>query len=380
MFRLKVYDLGFLDGFQRRLLGVADLKFGGEVITKDGVVAVDEGGRCVCTDGDTGGGCLEDYGVTIGVGCITIYPKGIMVSDHLSLFLCVANHDKLLRGWSHFAQFTIAVVNKDPNKSKYSDTLHRFWEKEHDWGWKKFMELSRLSDGFLDDGTLKIKAQVQVIRDRSDCPFPCLDNLYRRELLRVYSSNLETICRLFVEDKRGKFGQLIEDKVKWSSFCSGIDQNSRDHMLRVKSDSILPQVVKYFFIEKEVTSTLLMESLYIGLTALKETSMPIVRMEKGSFILVDDLLLLLERVATEPLTQKDGQSGEFSIEREAMEPLALKDDHLDEFSIESEEKHLAELGRRTIEIYVVAHILSKTEVAYEEAALKLQEEVIHKQD
>ncbi|KAL8263566.1 hypothetical protein R6Q59_021696 [Mikania micrantha] len=299
--------------------------------------------------------------------CITIYPKGIMVSDHLSLFLCVANHDKLLRGWSHFAQFTIAVVNKDPKKSKYSDTLHRFWEKEHDWGWKKFMELSRLSDGFVDDGTLKIKAQVQVIRDRRDCPFPCLDNQYRRELLRVYSSNMETVCRRFVEDKRGKFGQLIEAKVKWSryvipccSFWTGIDQNSRDHMLRVKSDSIVPQVVKYFFIEKEVTSTLLMESLYIGLTALKEPSMPIVRMEKGSFILVEDLLLLLEREATEPLTQKD--------------------DHLGEFSIQSDEKRLAELGRRTIEIYVLAHIFSKTEVAYEEAALKLQEEVIHKQD
>ncbi|KAL8263570.1 hypothetical protein R6Q59_021700 [Mikania micrantha] len=174
---------------------------------------------------------------------------------------------------------------------------------------------------------------------------------------------METICRRFVEDKRGKSGQLIEDEVKWASFCSfwtGIDQNSRDHMLRVKSDSILPQVVKYFFIEKEVTSTLLMESLYIGLTALKEPSMPIVRMEKGSFILVDDLLLLLERVAIEPLTQKD--------------------DHLGEFSIQSDEKRLAELGRRTIEIYVLAHIFSKTEVAYEEAALKLQEEVIHKQD
>lgn len=25
-----------------------------------------------------------------------------------------------LAGWSHFAQFTIAVVNKDPKKSKYS--------------------------------------------------------------------------------------------------------------------------------------------------------------------------------------------------------------------------------------------------------------------
>ncbi|GAB2209795.1 hypothetical protein Droror1_Dr00027020 [Drosera rotundifolia] len=62
-----------------------------------------------------------------------------------------------------FFLFTIAVVNKDPKKSKYSDTLHRFW-KEHDWGWKKFMELSKLSDGFLDDDTLIIWAQVQVIR------------------------------------------------------------------------------------------------------------------------------------------------------------------------------------------------------------------------
>lgn len=26
-------------------------------------------------------------------------------------------------GWSHFAQFTIAVVNKDPKKSKYSGEL-----------------------------------------------------------------------------------------------------------------------------------------------------------------------------------------------------------------------------------------------------------------
>ena len=26
-------------------------------------------------------------------------------------------------GWSHFAQFTIAVVNKDPKKSKYSGML-----------------------------------------------------------------------------------------------------------------------------------------------------------------------------------------------------------------------------------------------------------------
>jgi len=30
-------------------------------------------------------------------------------------------------GWSHFAQFTIAVVNKDPKKSKYSGLLVNNW-------------------------------------------------------------------------------------------------------------------------------------------------------------------------------------------------------------------------------------------------------------
>lgn len=79
-----------------------------------------------------------------------MYPQGCDVCNHLSLFLCVADYDKLLpgekssfglrstclarliadlvwlillisyAGWSHFAQFTIAVVNKDPKKSKYS--------------------------------------------------------------------------------------------------------------------------------------------------------------------------------------------------------------------------------------------------------------------
>ena len=44
-----------------------------------------------------------------------------------------------------------------------TDTLHRFCKKEHDWGWKKFMELSKVLDGFTVADTLVIKAQVQVI-------------------------------------------------------------------------------------------------------------------------------------------------------------------------------------------------------------------------
>ncbi|KAF7145179.1 hypothetical protein RHSIM_Rhsim04G0152800 [Rhododendron simsii] len=69
----------------------------------------------------------------------------------------------LLKGWSYFSQFSIAVVNKHMKKSKYSGTLHQFLQKERDWGWKKFMKLYKVLDGFIDADTFIIKAQVQVI-------------------------------------------------------------------------------------------------------------------------------------------------------------------------------------------------------------------------
>ncbi|KAM3755979.1 hypothetical protein ACB098_02G078100 [Castanea mollissima] len=326
---------------------------------------------------------------------ILIYPQGCDVCHHLSLFLCVANHDKLLPGWSHFAQFTIAVVNKDPKKSKYSDTLHRFWKKEHDWGWKKFMELTKMSDGFIDADTLIIKAQVQVIRERADRPFRCLDCQYRRELVRVYLTNVEQICRRFVEERRSKLGKLIDDKARWSSFRAfwlGIDQNARRRMSREKTDVILKVVVKHFFIEKEVTSTLVMDSLYSGLKALEgqtiskkgrlklleaeEMPAPIVRVDKDVFVLVDDVLLLLERAAMDLLPPKD----EKGPQNRTKDGNSGEDFNKD--SIERDERRLTELGRRTVEIFVLAHIFSnKIEVAYQEAvALKKQEELIREEE
>ncbi|KAK1430403.1 hypothetical protein QVD17_13111 [Tagetes erecta] len=317
---------------------------------------------------------------------ILIYPRGCDVCDHLSLFLCVANHEKLLPGWSHLAQFTISLVNKCPKRSKYSDTLHRFWRKEHDWGWKKFMETSKLFSEFVDDDTLTLKVQVQVIRDRADRPFRCLDRLYRIELMRVYMSNVEETCRRFVEEKRGRLGKLIEDKARWSSFCnfwSGLDQKSKCRMSREKSDSILKIVVKHFFIEKEVASTLVMDSLHSGLKALEDQNKnkkmkgkcdaegaPFVRIESDTFILVDDVLLLLERAAVELMLPKD----ENGSKSRTMFGGSVED------SFEKDEMRLTELGRRVIEIFAVGHIFRHIEVAYGEAvSLKMQEELIREE-
>ncbi|EOA15035.1 hypothetical protein CARUB_v10028390mg [Capsella rubella] len=323
---------------------------------------------------------------------ILVYPEGCDVNDHLSLFLCVAHYDKLLPGWSHLAQFTMSVVNKVPWRSKFSDTLHNFWKKEHDWGWKKFMELPKLQDGFIDDfGSLTIDAQVQVIRERVDRPFPCLDYGYKREVLGVYFPNLEQIFRRFVEEKRSKLEKLKEDKARWKSlgvFWLGMDQNARRRMCTEKKDVILTEVVKCFFIKKEVSSTLVMDSLYSGLKDLecqsknkkgprtldaKELPAPVVRVDKDMFILddVDDVLLHIQRAILEPLPPKDDKGSLIRIQ-----------DEFNKEAYERDEMRLTELGRRIMEICVLFHILSnKIEVAYQEViVLKMQEELIREEE
>ncbi|KAM7485228.1 hypothetical protein LguiA_001237 [Lonicera macranthoides] len=248
--------------------------------------------------------------------------------------------------WSHFAQFTIAVVNKDPKKSKHSDTLHRFWKKEHDWGWKKFMELSKVLDGFIDGDALTIKAQVQVIRERVDRPFRCLDCQYRRELVRVYLSNVEQTCRRPVEEIRVKIGSLIDDAPRWSSGLKALEGQIKNNKARGK------------YLDAE------------------ELSMPIVLVDKDTFVLVDDVLLLLERAAVETLPPKD----EKGLQNRTKDGSYGEDFTRDSF--EHDERRLTEIGRRTIEIIVLDHIFSsKIEIAYQEAvALKRQEELIREEE
>ncbi|MCO5606875.1 hypothetical protein L7F22_061066 [Adiantum nelumboides] len=327
---------------------------------------------------------------------ILVYPQGCDVCNHLSLFLCVADYDKLLPGWSHFVQFTIAVVNKDPKKSKYSDTLHRFCKKEHDWGWKKFMELSKVLDGFTVADTLVIKAQVQVIRENPHRPFRCLDCQYRRELVRVYMTNVEGICRRFVEEKREKIGKLMGDPLRWPSFrafWAAQEENVRRRLSREKTDIILKAIVKAFFNEKEVTSTLVMDALYSGCKALdyrsknkkgkvngveiEEARNPVVWVDKDFFVLAGDVLLLLDRAAHESLPSYKDEKGPQNRTKDGG-----PGDDFGKDTMERDERRLTELGRRTVEMFVLAHLFSnRVEVEYLEAiALKRQEELIREEE
>ncbi len=168
-------------------------------------------------------------------------------------------------------------MNKDPKKSKYSDTLHRFCKKEHDWGWKKFMELSKVLDGFTVADTLVIKAQVQVIHEKPARPFRCLEPQYRRELVRVYLTNVEGICRRFLEEKRETLAKLRDDADKWEAmreFLTSDLGKTQAALATEKADALLKAIVKRFFNEKEVTSTLVMDALYCGCRALDVGAAP----------------------------------------------------------------------------------------------------------
>jgi hypothetical protein len=54
------------------------------------------------------------------------------------------------------------------------------------------------------------------LREKADRPFRCLDSQYRRELVRVYITNIDQICRRFIDDRRLKLSRLVDDKVRWS--------------------------------------------------------------------------------------------------------------------------------------------------------------------
>jgi flagellar biosynthesis GTPase FlhF len=321
---------------------------------------------------------------------ILVYPQGCDVCNHLSLFLCVADYEKLLPGWNHFAQFTIAVVNSDPKKSKYSDTLHRFCKKEHDWGWKKFMELNKVLEGFIVDNQLVIKAQVQVIRDSPQRPFRCLDAHYRRELVRVYISNVETLCQQFIEERRKHLSVTIggeapqETQEAFQAFWKRLSTNRRSELLQEKGSAFLPKLVKRFFNEKEVTSSLVMDALFVGCklleaaTAAKKpapSQVVFLDMKRGLFYLEGDSLQLWSCASFDGSLSSNKMHADLGLRAEG--ELAVAVDNVD-----SDERKLAELGRRTVEMFTIAHIFgTKLQAAFqEEQSLRRQEELIREEE
>jgi hypothetical protein len=153
----------------------------------------------------------------------------------------------------------------------------------------------------------------------------------------------------------------------FQAFWSAVDDGTRWQLAHEKTDVILKAIVKRFFNEKEVTSTLVMDALYSGCKALayrshnkkgkadgvdmEETISLVVWVDKDAFVLAGDVLLLLERVVSETLPPYKDDKGPQSRTKD----ISAADD-IGKDSVERDEQRLTELGRRTVEMFVLAHL------------------------
>lgn len=101
-------------------------------------------------------------------------------------------------------------------------------------------------------------------------PFKCLDAQYRRELVRVYLSNVEGIARRFVEEKREYLTAVVAPERGLRAFWRSLGAGAQAALASEPAAGILKGIVKRFFNEKEVTSTLVMDALYCGAKALED--------------------------------------------------------------------------------------------------------------
>ena len=78
-----------------------------------------------------------------------------------------------------------------------------------------------------------------VCRDMPSAPFRCLEAQYRRELVRVYLSNVDALARKFVEEKREALLSLRSDPCGFMAFWAGLDAKRRRQMATASGEVIL---------------------------------------------------------------------------------------------------------------------------------------------
>lgn len=76
-------------------------------------------------------------------------------------------------------------------------------------------------------------------RDKPGKPFRCLDPQYRRELVRVYLTNVEGICRRFCEDKRARLAWAKDEIQSFKQFWSGLTPELQRKLMTDKAEAIL---------------------------------------------------------------------------------------------------------------------------------------------
>lgn len=76
-------------------------------------------------------------------------------------------------------------------------------------------------------------------RDKPGKPFRCLDPQYRRELVRVYLTNVEGICRRFCDDRRTKVVWARDEASKFKEFWAGLTADQQRKLMTERGETVL---------------------------------------------------------------------------------------------------------------------------------------------
>ncbi|XP_039161149.1 MATH domain and coiled-coil domain-containing protein At3g58270-like [Eucalyptus grandis] len=102
-------------------------------------------------------------------GCqwiIVAYPKGYN-TYRLSLYLEIPDSATFPDGWTRKAKCSFSVIDQTNNAHFTREMQHDFNARESDWGFKKFIKLSKLQTrtrGYIINDSLMIKAKVCVLK------------------------------------------------------------------------------------------------------------------------------------------------------------------------------------------------------------------------
>ncbi|CAA7029611.1 unnamed protein product [Microthlaspi erraticum] len=129
-----------------------------------------------------------------------VHPKGDIVDDHLSLFLCVENPESLRLGWKRRASYSLALLNQSGKELYRKDeSCQLFCAQFTSWGKAKTLPLKKLQEeGFLEKNKLIVRVEVKVIEvvDQGDAT---ANETFDYNGFRVLYSQVISVSNLFTK-------------------------------------------------------------------------------------------------------------------------------------------------------------------------------------
>ncbi|XP_019091514.1 PREDICTED: MATH domain and coiled-coil domain-containing protein At1g31400-like [Camelina sativa] len=132
------------------------------------------------------------------------YPKGNWhsINKCLSLFLDVADSESLPCGWQRHTRYRLTVVNQISEKlSQHRVSQKWFDEKSTSIGYPSMLPLTKLANGFLMNGEVKIVAEVGVLEVHGKSDVLEETSLVNESInvngFQVLPSQVETVNTLF---------------------------------------------------------------------------------------------------------------------------------------------------------------------------------------